>query len=220
MLKCTGWLSAAFVVLLTTTAGAQDYRVEKIEGRPSDDEAPAAFTEQMAGQGYRIQSDSGRTVAEIWLAAELEVKDGFQSTPVRLYGFQPGQLIGLLHFPRRGSDFRDQQISSGWYTLRYELQPVDGNHVGTSPTQDFLLLIQADADEVGKQWSTDPFHQASAEAAGSSHPAMLSLQSPSDGAEASMRHSQPQDWQVLHVVADGKTQKIPIDIVVVGHAAE
>ena len=148
----------------------------------------------------------------------------FKATPDRLYPFTPGQLIGLVHFGRRGSEFRDQTISSGWYTLRFGLQPTDGNHEGTSPTRDFLLLVEAETDDLPENWDADDLNEASAEAAGSSHPAMLCLRSPAGGSELAIRHDEANDWWVLHLLGNGvanqKSQGVPIDLVVVGHAAE
>ena len=148
----------------------------------------------------------------------------FEATEERLYPFTPGQLIGLLHFRRRGSEFRDQSVSSGWYTLRFALQPVDGKHEGTSPTRDFLLLVDAEQDELADNWDPDDLNEASAEAAGSSHPAMLCLQRAGEGSEPSVRHDESNDWWILHVAvqaaAGDKTQQIPLDVIVAGHAAE
>jgi hypothetical protein len=130
----------------------------------------------------------------------------------------------LVHFGRRGSEFRDQTVSSGWYTLRFGLQPVDGNHEGTSPTRDFLLLVDAEQDDLPENWDADALNEASAEAAGSSHPAMLCLQRTSDGSTFAIRHDEANDWWVLHVlgngVADQKSKGIPMDLIVVGHAEE
>ncbi len=203
---------------------AQDYRVEKIESGPEEGELSKELQAVVADSGYRVIRGTSRTIAEIWFVKEWRLESGFESSPTRLYPFTPGQLIGVLHYGRRGSDFRDQPIESGWYTLRFQLQPIDGNHVGTSPTRDFLLAVAADRDAPGKEWDTDTLNEASAEAAGSSHPAMLCLQMASEGDEPKMVHQDSTDWWMLHAVGkgtvDGQTKAVPIDIVVAGHAAE
>lgn len=205
-------------------ATAQQYSAEMIASGPDADGASEEILKQMASEGVRVKRGSSRTACEIWLCKDLAVDPDFKATPERLYPFSPGQLIGLLHFGRRGSEFRDQTISSGWYTLRFGLQPIDGNHEGTSPTRDFLLLVDAETDDLPEAWKTEDLHEASSGAAGSSHPAMLCLQRPSEGPELSIKHDESNDWWVLHVigngVANGKTQGVPIDLVVAGHAAE
>lgn len=218
-------LVAVLLLPLTSSlAAAQDYRVEKIDGGPEEGEISQELSALIADSGYRVIRGTSRTAAEIWFAKDWKLDPDFEASPTRLYPFSPGQLIGVLHFSRRGSDFRDQTISSGWYTLRFQLQPIDGNHVGTSPTRDFLVVVPADQDEAGKQWETDPLNEVSAEAAGSTHPAMLCLQFPTEGDQAKMIHQEATDWWMLHAVGDGtvggKKKKVPIDIVVAGHAAE
>ena len=223
MLKPNSVLAAFLIALTVSTASGQDYSVEVIDAGPDADEVSQEVAKQLADTGYRVNRGS-RTVSEIWLCKQWPLEPDFEATPERLYPFTPGQLIGLIHFRRRGSEFRDQTISSGWYTLRFGLQPVDGNHVGTSPTRDFLLLVDAEQDEFVDAWKDKDLHERSAEAAGSTHPAMICLQRPQDGSEHAIRHDESNDWWILHAVGKGivkdKPQDVPIDLVVVGHAAE
>ena len=203
---------------------AQDYRFEAIDSGPQADEIPAEFAKTFAEQGTRVVRGTSRTVSEIWLAREIEVEANFEPTEERLYPFVPGQLIGLLHFTRRGSDFRDQSVSRGWYTLRFGLQPIDGNHEGTSPTRDFLVMVNIEHDEPEKIWAEKDLNDAGAEAAGSTHPAMVCLQKPVAEGEQAIRHNEEHDWWILHSIgngiSDGKPIKLGIDMVVAGHASE
>ena len=202
----------------------QDHSVEKIDGRPEAGDVADDLLDQLADSGLRVKRGSSRTVCELWLCKEWPVDAEFKPTPERLYPFKPGQLIGVLRFRRRGSDFRDQNIGRGWYTLRFGLQPVDGNHEGTSPTRDFLVMVGADQDTANKSWDMRKLLEASAEAAGSTHPGLLCLQKATDGADTVMRHDETNDWWILHTVGTGaaeeKTQQIPLDLIVVGHATE
>lgn len=212
------------LLLMLSPAAAQEYRLEKIDSAPSTEDVSAEILQEIADAGYRVVGESGRTVMELWLRKDLQIDPDFEATPVRLYPFTPGQLVGLAHFPRRGSSFRDQQVSRGWYTLRFALQPVDGNHVGTSPTRDFLLLVSASDDQAPADWESEPLEQASAEAAGSAHPAMLCLQRHGAGGDGTLRHDEATDWWVANLVAEvsagGDAKQLPIDLVVVGHATE
>ena len=213
------------LLLVPRLAGAQDYSVEVIEEAPKADGLSDELTSQFGEKGYRVKRGGSRTVCEIWLRKEWDVQADFKPSPTMLYPFTPGQLIGIVHFPRRGSDFRDQTISSGWYTLRFFLQPVDGNHIGTSPTRDFLLLLAADKDASGKDWTPDDLQTVSAEAAGSSHPAMFCLQPVEEGEAPGIRHRVNEDWWILHLTGTGKAgdatvPDVPLDVVVAGHAPE
>jgi hypothetical protein len=233
MFKCLPaiaiWSSLAAMPVLglwfSPVAHGQDYSVEAIQGAPDTDEISADVLALISNQGVRVKRGS-RTAAEIWLLKEWSIDAGFEQSDQRLYPFAPGQLIGVLHFGRRGSEFRDQQIESGWYTLRFGLQPVDGNHEGTSPTRDFLLLVKAAQDSTDKQWDEKELHKASAEAAGATHPAMLCLQPPEEQGETpSLRHDQGTDWWILRAMGKSQAEnepakEIPIELVVVGHATE
>lgn len=209
--------------LLVSNVSGQDYSVEKIDSAPEVEDIPQDLLKQFASEGYRIKRGGSRTECELWFCKDVRIEVEFKPTPNRLYPFSPGQLIGLLHFGRRGSDFRDQPINRGWYTLRFGLQPVDGNHIGTSPTRDFLVMVTAADDEVDKEWDADELNEAGAEVAGSTHPAMICLQAPQEG-EIGVRHDEANDWWILHAVAKGsvagKSQDLAIDMVVIGHAAE
>jgi hypothetical protein len=217
------FLLCGILAALSTPLNAQEHQAETIENPPPAEEVQEEFVNQVSDKGVRVKRGS-RTVCEIWFNKEWKLDEGFTATPERLYPFVPGQLIGLLHFPRRGSDFRNQNISSGWYTLRFALQPIDGNHVGTSPTRDFVVMVQLENDELGKDWSETDLQMASAEAAGSTHPAMMGLQKASEGESPSMRHEEGNDWWILHFVGKAtkgsETVEQPLDLIVAGHAIE
>ncbi|MEO2016887.1 MAG: hypothetical protein ABGZ53_21225 [Fuerstiella sp.] len=224
MLKTSSILAAFLLTVTLSTANGQEHSIEIIDAAPEADDVSTELKEQFADKGIRVKRGSTRTVCEVWFCKQWVVESGFKATEDRLYPFAPGQLIGLLHFSRRGKDFRDQSVSSGWYTLRFGLQPVDGNHEGTSPTRDFLVMVDASQDAVDKKWDVKDLLEASAEAAGSTHPAMMCLQRATDGSELAVRHDESHDWWILHIVgkgtADNKTQDVPFDLVVAGHATE
>jgi hypothetical protein len=141
------------------------------------------------------------------------------------YPFSQGQLIGVLRFGRKGADFRDQEIAKGVYTLRYAQQPVDGNHVGTSLTRDFLCLSAADADKSTKPVELQTLIEQSAAAAESKHPAMLALKKPkADGDKPTLAHDEAAELWLATIVgkagAGGKTSALPLGVVVVGRANE
>lgn len=221
LLSCVPLL---LLLLVVPTAAAQDYSVEVIEGPPPADEVSGEFKALLSEKGLRVKRDGSRTVCELWLARQWNIEKDFAETQERLYPFSSGELIGVVHFSRRGKDFRDQTIGSGWYTLRFALQPIDGNHVGTSLTRDFVVMIDAAKDAADRVWDLPEMLTTSAEAAGSTHPAMLCLQKATDGAEAAVRQDETNDWWILHVMGKGaagtESRDIPLDIVVDGHAAE
>lgn len=214
------------VLLVVTSATAADYRVEVLNEAPPADELSAKIVSQLNSTGIKVIRDTSRTVCEIWPCQQWPVKGDFQASRQVLYPFQPGQLIGVLRFPRRGSDLRDQPISRGVYTLRYDQQPVDGNHQGTFPTRDFLLLVHAEADVSADPMDPEKLSELSAEAAESTHPATLALEKvQGEGADIpSIRHDEGRDFWIVRfagkVKSGDQVKPIAVELVVAGVAEE
>ena len=80
--------------------------------------------------------ENGPAVLERWTAGPQHFGDS-------LYGAYAFTYSGGRWRRVDTADFRDQGIPAGTYILRYSQQPVDGAHVGTSTTRDFLALLPA-----------------------------------------------------------------------------
>ncbi|MEX0712269.1 MAG: hypothetical protein WD278_07960 [Pirellulales bacterium] len=219
-------LSCTLVVLLawSSRSVAAEHRVERLESPPPEGIAPA-IAEQLASTGFKVLRGENRTVCEIWPAKQWPVKADFSPSGTVLYPFEMGQLMGAIRYPRKGEDFRGQEIASGVYILRYAQQPVDGNHVGTSDTRDFLLLLPAEHDTSPAPVAKDELFELSAKAAGTTHPAMLSLLAAGEGESLpAMTHNMARDLWSLRFAnqtdAEGQESKLVIELVVVGTAPE
>ena len=205
---------------------AAEHRVEVLRQGPPADALAKEIAAQLAPTGLKVIRGSKRTLCEIWLCTQWTARDNFQPTAEVLYPFQPGQLIGVVRFRRKGGDFRDQDIRKGIYTLRYAQQPVDGNHEGTSPTRDFLVLVQAEQDTSNGPLAEEPLMKLSAAAAESDHPAMFCLQTVSGKTEPppSIHHNEDHDWWIIRLQgkakAGAKVHNLVIDLVIAGHAEE
>jgi len=204
---------------------AADHKVEKVDEPAPKEGISPEIAALLSPTGFKVIRGESRVVCEVWLCKEWPIKETKTGNDV-LYPFQPGQVMGVARFPRKGSDFREQDVPAGLYTLRYGQQPVDGAHVGTSPTRDFLLLTPADKDK-----SPDiiadfkALSKASAQTTGASHPAILSLQRLSDSKDAlAIRHQEDKDWWIVRFT--GKTKSgskmadQAVEAVFVGHAGE
>ena len=208
-------LLALVLTCVGTLVLAQDYSVEKLAAGPPADKLPADVAKLIAESGVKVLRGESRTLAEIWTVKELAAKG--KTTDTIIYPLEPGQLVGVIRFPRRHTDFRNQEVASGLYTVRYGQQPVDGAHVGTFPTRDFLLLLPADADMSPAPIADyKTLTKASAASAGTSHPAIYPLLKGADGETPSIRHDEEHDWWIVRF-ASGKQS---LDMVIVGHAEE
>lgn len=226
MKRPTLLFALALTCCITVPALAVDYGVQPLNEPAPMDELAKDIADQLAPNGVRVtRGSSNATYCDVWLCKTLETESGFKPTAEVAYPFAPGQLIGVARFARKGSDFRDQDINAGVYTLRYAQQPVDGAHVGTSPTRDFLLLVEASKDESAATLEYKQLTGKSAEAAGSSHPALLCLQkaSPENKEFPAIRHNEEHDWWIVALQAQAKAEEgtaLPIELVIVGQAAE
>src|SRR4029077_15421748 len=123
-----------------------------------------------------------------------------------------GSLVGALRFPGRGSDRRGQNIKAGVYTLRYGLQPVNGDHQGVAPQRDFLVMIPA-ADDTNPNATPafDDLMKMSRKASGTPHPAVLSMSASSNSTFPELKKEAESDW-ALHV----KIGAVPVEVILVG----
>jgi hypothetical protein len=205
---------------------AAEFKVQQLGEAPPKDGISPEIASQLAPSMVRVTGDGSAPYCDLWLCKSLPTVNGFQPTPELAYPFTPGQLIGVARFAKKSTDFRDQEIRPGVYTMRYAQQPVDGAHVGTSPTRDFLLLISAAQDKSPGDLDYKVLTKQSSEAAGSSHPAIFCMRSvPGETSTfPSIRHDEQHNWWIAALrgegKAAGKTVPLPIGLVVVGVAAE
>lgn len=217
------------VALGPAAVRAQDtYKIEPLkEGPPAA--LAGAIKETLETQGYRVTNGQGKAVADVWLrkAVPASGKPAGPQGVVLFPVLAEGELLGALRFPVEGHDYRDQPIATGVYTIRYGLQPVNGDHLGVSPYRDFALLVEAAKDKELANLPQKRLEDQSAEAAGTSHPAVLMLLPAPDEARSkspSMVHDETKDtWGAvlalkLAVKGDSSAATLPLQLVVAGVA--
>jgi hypothetical protein len=198
--------------------------VESLKEAPPK-EVSADVAKVLSDTGYRVTAD-GKVVCDIWLAKQWTAKARFTPTLSMLYPLEPGELIGAIRYPKRAGDFRNQQIRAGVYSVRFGLQPEDGNHVGTSMTRDFLVLLPAAKDtRPARIGDVMMLFKQSAEVTRSTHPAILAvLEVPADAKSPAVRHLEDRELWSVRLTGKSKagerTSDLPIEFVVVGHAPE
>ncbi len=210
---------ALFAVL---PAFAQDYKAEAVTTPPPAD-VPKALQDAVQAQGARLLDSGGKAIGEIWLAKAITGAASPTSSGDVIYGaIEPGAFVGVLHFPGDGSDFRGQKIKSGYYSLRYDLIPADGNHMGVSQYRDFLLLVPVAQDaSPATPLKFEDLVKISRQASGTSHPGVLSLD-PADSAPSTLPGAfkdDSGDWALAakaQVAAGGTAKDLTMAIVLVG----
>ena len=224
-------LSVFLVVLLIplTVSQAQDAAFQ-IQG--FDEAAPKELSspilEQLSPLGYKILSENGKPLAEIWLRKQIATKKK-PSGPegaVQFPFLEEGELLGVVRFLQEAHDHREQSILPGLYTVRFGLHPINGDHLGVSPYRDYGLLLPAEKDSKLAAPDRKALESASAEASGTNHPAVLLLQSVKNGSKAGTltRNEEKNFWGLvvpLMLNAEGEADSVayPLEFVFFGAAA-
>ena len=165
---------ATLFLILALFSSALAAKVEPLQ-KPKDSPVPDAVWSVLDPNGYRITLDDG-TVYDIWLRKDIPTTGKKEAEGALFPELGPSTMLGVLSFPKQGSDFRGQAVSPGFYTLRYELLPNDANHLGVSPNRDFALLIPIAADPDPKaEFKYADLISLSRKATGTQHPGPLSI---------------------------------------------
>lgn len=217
--------AALSVTFVCSIAEAEDHRIEVLKQGPPAGSLSEAVAAQIAESGLTIMRGKSRTVCQIWPCKQWRIPASFKPSDEVLYPFGQGQLVGVIALSRKTGEFRDRDLSRGVYTLRYARQPIDGNHEGTFPTRDFLLMVNANDDKLAAVMNAKELVKLSTKALEASHPALICLLKPTTAdVLPAIRHNEDGDWWIVQIqgktVAGDKTANLRVDLVVAGHAKE
>lgn len=220
-------LAAVFGLMPAASRAQDSYKIAPLKEAPPEGLA-AEIKASLADQGFRISKGGGEPFVDVWLlkAASAQSEPGEPKGAVLFPFLEEGQLLGAARYHAEGFDYRDQSIVPGLYTIRYGLQPVNGDHLGVSPYRDYSLLVPAKKDEKVATLAEKDLERQSAEAAGTNHPAVLMMVKAPEGskqAPAMSRDEEKNLWgAVLPLsvkVGDAAEAKaVPIQLIVVGAA--
>jgi hypothetical protein len=213
-------IAAIMFAALATAAAAQSYKLES-SATPLPQELAASLRDGFSDNALHVTGASG-PVCEIWLRKSLAAAASPDtSLGVNFGQITQGALVGAIRFEAPGTDYRGQPIRPGVYTLRYTLQPVDGNHQGVSPYRDYLLAVPAALDSAPADIAVADLLKLSRKASGTGHPSVWSLVS-ADSAPATLpaiAHQDDGDLWIAYFQAP-LTTPAKMGLVVVGHAPE
>lgn len=170
--------SFTLVVLLSTLSFlgfAGDRKVETI-GPLMDSGVPEILKTVLEPKGYRVMLSDGSPLCDVWFRSGVPSQPKADVPGVAYGELSESTFLGVVVFPKATKDYRGQSIKAGLYTLRYELLPSDGNHLGAAPTRDFLLLVPLAVDrDVSDQFKFEELVKMSQKASGTNHPAPFSM---------------------------------------------
>lgn len=205
-------LGCAFL-LLAATLGAAGFSTEP--GPAVPDGVPDAVKELVRAEGIAVKNPEGKVTAQYWTREKP-----FEGTPAAGFGIRmetipEGALIALANFPDGDSDYREQPIPAGLYTVRFSLHPEDGNHMGVASSRDFAVLTPVDKDtEPAKNFPFDQLVELT-KLVGNAHPTIVRLEMAETSDTPNLREGEAEHW-ILELDVAGE----PVGFVVHGHSEE
>jgi len=188
---------------------------------PVPQELPAPVRDAISPHAL-VMSDAKNAYCEIWLRNSVPAVEAPDTSNGVVFGqIKPGTLVGVVKFESRVDDYRRQPIQPGVYSLRYMLQPVDGNHQGISPDRDFLLLVPASLDLTLAELPADQLLDLSRKSSGTSHPSVWCVVPPPNNPAPphlpALIHQNEGDLWVLYFNVPLETPAA-MGLVLVGHS--
>ena len=210
-------LDVLVVAVLCSLAAAQTGKIESI-GPATNSTISDAVKKTLDSKGYRAILDDGSVACEIWLRTSLHAP-AKKDVEGAVYPFSESSLLGVISFPQATTDYRGQAIKGGTYTLRYELIPDDGNHLGVSPNRDFLLLLPAGSDpDPDAVFKFQDLVELSRHATGTRHPGPLSLVQAKSSTPSIAKDDE--DHWVFYAGVKLAGEDVPVALVVKGTAPQ
>jgi hypothetical protein len=218
--KVAPLLTIAFLLMLPLLCVAQSGKVDSI-GPLTDSAVPEAVRQSLDAKGYRLVLDDPKPACELWIRKSVPAGSKKDTAGVVYPQLAESTLVGVIHFPQTAADFRGHPVPAGFYTLRYELMPDDGNHLGAAPNRDFVVLIPAQSDpDPSASFKSQDLITMSAKTSGTKHPSPLSLP-PAEGAAAGTVAKDDQDhWVFSTTVKLASGEELPFAVVVKGTAQQ
>lgn len=154
------------------TASAQP----KVTPLPETSPSPIAPAIAALLQQSGIKAIVGGATLDIWWAQAIALTvDGPGWSSV-----ESGTLVGAMRVSGSYKEIRGKVVAPGVYTLRYGLQPQNGDHLGISTFREFLVVSPAAVDTDPKVLGFDGVVALSKQVIGTSHPAGMSIDPPQD----------------------------------------
>jgi hypothetical protein len=214
-----GRFLCTLAVLTSLCCVAQNGKVEP-GAALSDPGVSDAVKKAVEAKGYHVSLDDGIAL-DLWLRDKVPAQ-AKKDVPGALYPqLAESTLVAVISFPQATTDYRGQAVKAGVYTLRYELIPEDGNHLGVAENRDFLLLIPASADgDPNAVMKFDELVNLSRQVTGSQHPGPMSLVQASGGAAAAVSKDEADHWVFSAGLKLASGETLPFALVVKGTAPQ
>lgn len=205
---------------LSALSAAQSGKLDSI-GPLTDSAVPEAVRQTLDAKGYRLTLDDPKPACELWVRKSVPAQPKKDVEGVVYPQLAESALVAVIHFPQAATDFRGHPIPAGFYTLRYELMPNDGNHLGAAPNRDFLLAIPAVSDsDPAATFKFQELVSMSAKTSGAKHPSPLSLVPADNAASPAVSKDDQDHWTFTASMKLASGEDLPFALIVKGEAQQ
>ena len=176
MIRRAGWVLLPLVCLAIHVLPASGQALPSAaaltaaaHSEPVSSDLHASVAALLKPGGLRAVIDG--VTLEFWWSGSIAAGSGWSGVP-------EGTLVGAVRLSGAFRDIRGSMVKPGTYTLRYGLQPDNGDHLGVSPHRQFLLISPAADDRSPAALGHEGTVDISKGAVGGSHPAIWSIDPP------------------------------------------
>jgi hypothetical protein len=207
-MKRLGLLAAAICLIqLLVSVEAGDVSLKMIEKEPPR-EVNEAVRKALLPKAVQL-IESGHPIYEFWFRQDVPLKARPESDSKSLDALGEVTLLGVVQVGPGRRDYKDNEIAPGIYTIRFGLQPQDGDHLGTAEFPYFAVLIPAAADsDVDGIKKYKVMVKASGKGTATGHPIVLSLRPPSGEAGSEPTLTKPAaEHEAVRIKLNGKAME-------------
>jgi hypothetical protein len=199
----------------TASLSAAEWSVKMAEKAPPQS-LDASIREVLEPKAFQLFK-GGQPVYEFWFRKEIPLKAKPESVSAGLKALAETTLVGAAVIHKNLRDYRDDELVQGAYTVRFALQPQDGDHLGTADYPYFLVLVPVPLDKTIDYLSTyRKLVKTSGKNTSTGHPAILSLRPVSSEEGAYPRLTEPApDHRALRLKLPAKPggESAPVSLV-------
>jgi hypothetical protein len=174
ILSCT--VTAILLCALASSAADPSKCTAKLATTEVPKELADPIRALLSDRTVQLLDDQGKLFCEVWYSKEMPVKATADEIKkgINYRKLEESTIFGAVRFAQPWKSFRKQDIKPGLYTLRLGFQPMDGDHQGSAPFNEFLLLTPAAVDKKAALMPHKELTEMSGKSIpGSSHPAVL-----------------------------------------------
>jgi hypothetical protein len=189
----------ALLALAAHTSAADAKLTVKVDEAAPPKELAESVRALLSNKAMNVVDEKGKLICTLWPAKSLDAKATAAQAKAGLkYShIEETTIAGAVKFAETWVDYRKQKVKPGVYTLRMAMQPMDGDHMGTAPYNEFFLLLPAAEDKKAELLDVDTMHELSAKSTTRKHPAMMLLFPNKAPPDTPVAEAKPKDHVVL-----------------------